>query len=311
MTTGMSRATQWEIPAPRSVHEVHQEDGSVTVLRRHGSPAGPRLLLGHGSGLAMDFFYPFWSLLTGDFDVLLYDLRNHGWNAVGERTGHNLPNLVRDQERVIEDAERRYGERPTIGVFHSLSALTALLSPTLGTGASERLAAWVLFDPPLYLPGPKNRDFDAYTEAAAARLTRRAESFQKRDDFAKLLRYLPLLAKAVPGAADLMARTTLRESSEGGGYELRCPRDYEAQIAAYVRAYTFLVDYENLRCPTKVIGSDPTLPFAFMPTYDLSHIDAVDYDFIPETTHFLQVERPAECVAIMREFLEERGLAQP
>ena len=35
----------------------------------------------------------------------------------------------------------------------------------------------------------------------------------------------------------------------------------------------------------------------------------MDYDFIPEATHFLQLEKPAECVAVTREFLERRGLA--
>ena len=309
----MSPAARWDIPTPRSVHEVRQDDGSVTFLRRHGNSAGPRLLLGHGNGLAMDFYYPFWSLLTDDFDVLLYDLRNHGWNDVGERAEHNLPNLIRDQERVVEAAARRYGDSPTIGVFHSLSALTTLLSDTLGTGACDRLAAWVLFDPPLYRPGPSDPDFDGIAQEAAGMAMRRSDRFGTRESFAELFDFLPLLDRAVPGASNLMAQTVLRRSSgqglQLGGYELRCPRDYEAQIIAYVRTYAFLVDFGNLPCPTKVIGSDPTLPYAYLPTFDLSSIRSVSYDFIPETTHFLQVERPGECVAVMRDFLEERGLA--
>ena len=306
----MSSAGRWEIPEPRSAHEVRHDDGSVTFLRRHGNPAGPRLLLGHGNGLAMDFYYPFWSLLTDDFDVLLYDMRNHGWNAVGERAEHNVPNLVRDQERVIEAATREYGERSTTGVFHSLSALTALLSGTLGTGGCDTLAAWILFDPPLYRPGPKDPDFDAVAEQAAGVASRRADRFRTREDFVELFEFLPVLRRAVPQAAELMSQTILRESSllGLGGYELRCPRDYEAQIIAFIRTYAFLVDFGNLPCPTKVIGSDPTLPYAYLPTFDLSHILTVDYDFIPETTHFLQVERPAECIGAMRGFMEENGL---
>ena len=31
---------------------------------------------------------------------------------------------------------------------------------------------------------------------------------------------------------------------------------------------------------------------------------SVDYDFLPEATHFLQLEQPQECVAKMREFVE-------
>ena len=305
----LSREAEWEVPEPLSVHEVRQADGSVTMLRRHGNPDGPRLLLGHGNGLAMDFYYPFWSLLLADFDVLLYDLRNHGWNAVGKRRQHHVPNLVRDQERVVEAAMSRYGERPTVGVFHSLSALTALLSSALGAGGCGRLAAWVLFDPPLYRPGPTDPDFDAIAETSAGRVSRRADRFRRREEFTDLVSYFPLLARAVPGVTDLMARTVLRQSSAGqAGYQLRCPPEYEAQIIAYVRTYAFLVNFDGLPCPTKVIGSDPTLRNTYLPTFDLSHIQTIGYDFIPETTHFLQVERPRECVEAMLGFLKGGGV---
>ena len=297
----------WEVPAPLSLCDVRHDDGSVTIVRRHGNPRGPRLLLGHGNGLAADLYYPFWSLLADRFDLLVYDLRNHGWNSVGARREHNVPNLVRDQEQVVDAVARRYGDRPTIGVFHSLSALTTLLSGVLATGRTGRLSAWVLFDPPLYRPGPDEPDYDALAEQKAGMTQRRTDRFQKRSDFSDLMGYLPLLLRAVPGASDLMANTILRESS-GEGYVLRCPREYEAQIIAYVRTYAFLVDFGNLPCPTKVIGSDPTLPYAYLPTFNLTHIETVDYDFIPETTHFLQLEKPEECVGAMCDFLEERGL---
>jgi len=305
----MTSEAAWEVPEPLSACEVRHDDGSVTVVRRHGCPEGPRLLLCHGNGLAIDLYYPFWSLLTREFDLLVYDLRNHGWNDVGPREEHNVPNLVRDQEQVIDAVARRYGDRPTVGVFHSLSALTTLLSPMLSAGRTGTLSAWVLFDPPLFRPGPGDPDYDALAEMSAGITLRRAHRFRKRQHFTDLLSYLPLLVRAVPGASDLMARTILRESSGDEGYELRCPREYEAQIIAYVRTYAFLVDFGSLPCPTKVVGSDPTLPYAYLPTFDLSHIRTVEYDFIPETTHFLQLEKPAECVRAMRDFLADRGLA--
>ena len=34
----------------------------------------------------------------------------------------------------------------------------------------------------------------------------------------------------------------------------------------------------------------------------------VDYDFIPEATHLLQLERPEECAAAVREFLSHLEL---
>lgn len=306
----MTSGTEWEVPEPLSACEVCHDDGSITIVRRHGNPEGSRLLLCHGNGLAIDMYYPFWSLLVDEFDLLVYDLRNHGWNDIGQRAEHNLPNLIRDQEQVIDTVSLTYGDRPTVGVFHSLSALTTLLSPRLSSGSSGTLAAWVLFDPPLYRPGPGDPDYDALAEKSAGMIRRRTQRFQKMRDFSDLLSYLPLLARAVPGASELMAKTVLRKSDGEEGYELRCPREYEAQISAYVRSYAFLVDYADLPCPTKVIGSDPTLSYAYLPTFDLSHMETVDYDFIPDTTHFLQLENPAKCARLMCDFLQERGLAQ-
>lgn len=45
-------------------------------------------------------------------------------------------------------------------------------------------------------------------------------------------------------------------------------------------------------------------PDSFMPTVDLSEILVLDYDFVPDTTHFLQLEEPETCVESMVEFLE-------
>ena len=34
-------------------------DGATTIIRRHGNPAGPRLVLSHGCGFATDLYYPY------------------------------------------------------------------------------------------------------------------------------------------------------------------------------------------------------------------------------------------------------------
>ena len=64
-----------------------------------------------------------------------------------------------------------------------------------------------------------------------------------------------------------------------------------------------LVDFETLQCPVKVVGADPTLPYSYLPTFDLSHVLTVDYDFLPETTHFLLLEQPQACAEVVRGFL--------
>ena len=290
----------WKVPEPLSTHDVRVDDDTVITLRRHGNPAGPRLVLCHGNGLAIDLYYPFWSLLTDEFDLVVYDLRNHGWNSSGSLREQNIPTLIRDHDRLVDAIDRRYGKKPKIGVFHSVSALITLLSPTLGSGFSAR----VLFDPPLCKPDDGYAEFERASTRVAAMTRRRTDRFETREAFAGFLPYLPAFQRVVPGVCDLVARTTLRESEDGDGYVLRCPPECEAQLVDYARAFAVLVDFEALRCPTKVIGADPTLPYSYLPTMDLSNILTVDYDFVPEATHFLQLEQPEECVAAMREFID-------
>ncbi len=297
----------WEIPAPLSVHEVRMEDGAVITLRRHGNPAGPRLVVSHGNGLAVDLYYPFWSLLLWDFDLFVFDLRNHGWNPVGSQKRHNLPSFVDDHDRIMEEIDSQYGEKPKTGVFHSISALVSLLSPTHGSG----FAARILFDPPVCKPSDYNEEYDVATRRCSEVIQRRTERFESIEECADFLRYIPSFERVVPGVRELFARTTLRKSATGEGYELRCPRDYEAQLIYYARAFTVWVDLEKLGCPTKVIGADPVLPYSFLPTFELSHISSVDYDFLPDATHFLQIEQPEACVAAVREFMEFHNLLHP
>lgn len=83
----------WEIPEPHSIREVWIDDDTFSVLRRHGNPDGPRLVLSHGNGLAIDLYYPFWTLLIDEFDLFVFDLRNHGWNRVGDLQKHSIPTL--------------------------------------------------------------------------------------------------------------------------------------------------------------------------------------------------------------------------
>ena len=305
----MTSEVVWEIPEPLSTCEVSLDDTTSTTLRRYGNPGGRRLILSHGNGLAVDLYYPFWSLLLGDFELIVYDLRNHGRNALSSIDRHNVAIFINDIYIILDKIDEIYGPKPRIGVYHSLSALIALLSlsPIMSEASASQgpnFSTLVLFDPPLYRPSVSETQFDELAELLARRTRRRSNRFPTLASFVELVSYSPSFARVVPGVHELMARTTLRKSEDGGHYELRCPPEYEARIVDYVRGYAGMVDFENLPCHIKVIGADPTLPFAYLPTFDLVQMDTVDYDFLPEATHYLQLEKPAECVAAMREYLD-------
>lgn len=294
----------WQIPVPHATLEVPVSDGSVIVLRRHGNPSGQRLVLCHGNGLAADLYVPFWSLLTNRFDLVIYDIRNHGWNTVSSLESHNPEVFIRDNECIVKAIDLHFGDKPNIGVFHSLSAITALVQES----RAETFAGLVLYDPPIARPGISGNKLDEASILLGKSIRLRAPRFESRAQFSEVLTYSPSMGRVLPGVADLFARTTLRPAANGPGYELCCPPQYEAQAVEYIAAWTALVDFEALRCPTKVIGADPTLPVSFLPSVDISEIVQIDYDFIPESTHLLQLEVPEQCVAVMIEFLQGCGL---
>jgi pimeloyl-ACP methyl ester carboxylesterase len=103
----MTTEAVWKIPEPLSTCDVRLDDSTVTTVRRHGNPSGPRMVLSHGNGLAADLYYPFWSLLAGDFDLAVYDVRNHGWNSVGDQRDHNIPTLISDHDIVLDAIAER------------------------------------------------------------------------------------------------------------------------------------------------------------------------------------------------------------
>lgn len=292
--------TKWELPEPKDVRDVRVDDHTTIKLRRHGNPCGPRLVLSHGNGLAIDLYYPFWSILLDEFDLVVYDQRNHGWNDVGRMEDHTIPTLVRDHDTIVQAIDDLFGTKPKIGVFHSVSGLTTLLSPTKGSPYAAR----VLFDPPLCKPGRSYADFEEAATRTSKLIRQRAYRFRSLSELSEILPYTPSFQKVVPGVTELFAQTTLRVDDNEPGYVLRCPREYEAQIVEYAGIYAVLVDFETYVCPTKVIGADPLLPSSYLPTLELSDTVNVDYDFLPDATHFLQMEKPDECVNALLEFID-------
>ena len=298
---------RWEVPAPLAIIEAEMDDGTEILVRRHGNPAGARLVLSHANGLAVDAYFPFWSLLADRFDVVVYDFRNHGWNAVGALEAHAIPTFVGDMTAVARAIELEFGPKPAIGVFHSLSGQTAAIEACSGAGS---FAALVLFDPFICPQGchPGHQERLKTTMGRMVEGARRRRStFDSEAAFAERLRTTPAFERLRPGVEELLARTTLRAADGGSEFVLRCPPEFEARICEQGYRYATTVDVAAIGCPVKVIGSDPVAPHSFLPTVAMGEIMALNYDFVPETTHLLQLEEPEDCVAALLEFIGESG----
>ncbi len=294
-----------EVLAPLRVVELTMEDGAIIRIRQHGNPSGPRLVLSHGNGLAIDGYLPFWGRLRDRYELILFDFRNHGQNPLHNFKHHNWPQFIHDLEHIFEIVQQKLGAKPTAGVFHSLSAVTAVMQ-TQRIG--RRWDPLVLFDPPFYPPdGHPIRELQRGTENdIAARAERRTPSYEDPGDLAR--QFQRRFPRWQPEAYNLMARATLRYDSSSRRWVLACPREYEAHIFRSNRETSTWQRLREMPVPIKLICADPADggPPALIGRA-LAEETAVEYQAIPDTSHFLQIERPGECIGAMEDFLVKHG----
>lgn len=295
------------VPAPLDTADIAMSDGAIIRLRRHGNPAGPRIALSHGNGLAIDAYLPFWDLLRPRYDIVLFDQRNHGENPLHGASGHNWDRITADNAEIFTGIARAFGDKPVIGAFHSLSAVAAAMA-LLRFGPTWHIL--VLFDPPIYprVGHPLAILEDAHMGDMAALARRRPQRYPDPAAFAAQLAARPAFRRWVPGAHDLFARCTLRPDPAGDGWILRCPRELEALIFEHNVDPTIWPGLGDAPVPIYLIGADPKVPGQQAPAFlteGLAQDQDLPYAMIPDTTHFLQIEQPAEAVRLMENFLAE------
>ena len=299
-----------DVPAALTTVDATMEDGAIIRIRRHGNPDGPRLALSHGNGLAIDGYFPFWGPLRGRYDLILFDFRNHGQNPLHSFEHHNWPQFIRDLERIFHVVQATFEPKRTVGVFHSLSAVTAVMH-TQRMG--KRWDPLVLFDPPFYpRDGHPLRDLEKDGESdIASRAARRPRAYSDPMDLAR--QFERRLKGWQPEAYELMARATLRRDPASGEWILACPREYEAHIFRSNRDTTAWSGLKHMPVAVKLICGDPDDDRVTTPTLIGRAVAAeapVEYEAIPHTTHFLQIEKPRECIRSMETFLERHGVIE-
>jgi pimeloyl-ACP methyl ester carboxylesterase len=298
-----------KLPAPSATVDLQMSDGAVIRVRRHGNPRGLRLVLSHGNGLAINAYAPFWVPLLEHFDVVMFDIRNHGENLLHRPEHHSWDSIFRDFEETFLGIERHWGEVPTVGVFHSLSAIAAL-EHELACG--PRWTGLALFDPPI--PPPPGHVLLQAEQADVRNHVRRAHRrpryYDQPEDLAAQLRRKPAFARWHPDGAHLLACHTLRPTHDGR-WELRNPRELEARIYGSKPESQLWSRLAQLRTPAVLIAADPHLPEAGPATHTCQALHAeigIEYEFIPATTHFLQFEAPQWCRETLLRFLARHGL---
>jgi pimeloyl-ACP methyl ester carboxylesterase len=171
----------------------------------------------------------------------------------------------------------------------------------------------VLFDPPNVPPEthPRYAPMAAFekrlTEFALGRRRKFASVDQLTEEYLKSR----ATERWVPGAHALMARSVLRPSPDGNGYELVCTPENEAAIYAEALSLNLWPRADEFGGPVKLIGADPGLkgaPTTALTNQALGVEGGYDYDFVTGAGHLLQIEKPEECARLVEEFLGKCGM---
>ena len=299
------------LPTARSTFEVSLEDGAVTRVRQHGNPArAVRLVLSHGSGFAIDGYLPFWQPLLEQFEVVLFDHRNHGWNPPSDPMRHHYAQLARDVEVIAQGVTRHLGSKPTVGVFHSMAARAAMKH------AVDMRWGWdalVLFDPPNIPPAahPLHAQMRAHGARLIAWARTRQERFAAPDELAVLLKQLRVHQGWVNGAHEVMAQALLRHDATTGDWVLVCPGELEARMYQSNMTLDLWPHAKDFGGPVTLIAADPTVKRPGVPALinkELADMQGYRYEAIPGAGHMLQLEQPEACRRAMLTFLAECGI---
>lgn len=292
-----------ETPVAARRFSIALEDGATVTARVYGK--GRRLVLSHGNGLAIDGYEPFWRRLIDKYEVVTFDFRHHGISSPFRNELQNWPQFIRDFDVIIAGIQRELGPSEAVGVFHSMSALTSLIH------AGEYQTPWrgiIAFEPPVP-PRPEHADFERFftlhrhlAEGAA----RRRQSFESVERLAESFASRLSFRRIEQASLRQLSASTLRYNWETELYDLACAREFEAE--------TFRLQHLGDAWGRACAVSLPVCVVAGSPSADedqclasvarrLAKDGEFGFETVPDSTHFLQIERPAGCVTAVERFI--------
>ena len=172
----------------------------------------------------------------------------------------------------------------------------------------------MLFDPPdVPLQGhPLYAAMEIFENKLTEWAKGRRRRFASIDELTEEYRQSRATRDWVAGAHELMARSVLRKSPDGDGYELTCAPENEAAIYAQALTLDLWPKASEFGGPVKLVGCDPNFkgaPATGPANQALGIEGGYDYSFVEGTGHLLQIEKPDECIRLTLEFLGKHGLA--
>jgi len=314
---------------------VTMSDGAVISLRRWGEKRRRRLVISHGNGLAVDGLWAFGRKLLDAFEVIAFDMRNHGQSGSVAQGEMPWPRYIADIPEIFDAIRMHFGACETHGAFHSMSAACSLIAQSL---TPRPWASLTLFEPPVppsskRFPKSGNRfsdkkrgetqelerfaepseaktaleQFTLMQDGIAGRTLRRRRLFATPQDLANSFAGAPSFFGIE--AADLLAlaRATLRHVDDG--WALACAPEIEA--ANFVTApqlVRYWHDLNQIDVPVQIIIGDKAVHD--MPVLaDFGQWMGKEFSFpvhvCAGSNHFMQLQQPQLCAERVIAFADE------
>lgn len=277
------------------------DDGATISIRQWGQAAAERVILAHGNGLAADGFAEFGAALVArGFEVVAYDMRNHGRSTRHEVTGGNWERFIADLPAILLAIDQTFGQKPAHGAFHSLSAAICLLSQTQFDYPWKTLT---LFEPPIppRAGSPLHGTFSEYHRELSARAIRRRRKFDEPAELYASMRRSPLFQRVGDAALVQLAQATLRPS-DPDGWELSCKADFEAKTFLLEGVAPLREKLTRAGCPVRIVLGDRAIHYAAV-LVDAGRELAGEFGYetieLQDATHFMQIETPVRCAGLV------------
>lgn len=305
------RSNGSQIGAPRLDFAVQPGGPAAFQVRVHGNRLGPRLILSHGNGFAIDGYWPFWRHLCDQFEVVVFDFRNHGESQTGTSEGHDWSTFTRDFDCVLRACTDRLGNKPVTGLFHSMSSVTSMLHWT------ETAFPWtslVLFEPPILPPDGHALRAEAYDGEIAIRdwALARNRDFSDPEMLAAEFSRKRAFERWEDGTHLLMARSVLRFEPENKTWRLRCAPELEAKIYNENRHPHLWHEVKKMPFPVLIYSGDPKRASGAITakvSMALAQESGKNLHIQPGAMHFPMLEDSQGAAEVVTTFLKQASAA--
>lgn len=289
---------------------VNLSDGATVSVRRWGPERERRVVISHGNGLAADGLWVFGRELLVDFEVVAFDLRNHGQSTPAGQPDMPWPRYIADIPEIFDAIVDGFGERETHGAFHSMSSACTLIAQTL---TPRPWTSLTLFEPPIAPASAPDlvAKFNVMQQGLAERTLARRRDFPGPEDLARSFGRAPTFNGITPDAIHQLARATLRPGSDG--WQLACAAEVEASnFVTAVELVRHWADFARVDVPVQIVlGDEAVHDMPLLAAFGRSMEQSFGFSVItcPGTNHFMQLQQPAWCARQVAAFAKNNGKA--